>query len=47
MLLSYPRSLCSGPLEAVVSPLCLLKNLIPSALFLLMAFPFSLFAFPS
>lgn len=38
---------CSGPLEALVSPLCLLKNLLSSALFLLMVFPFSLFAFPS
>ncbi|TFJ95535.1 histone H3-like [Platysternon megacephalum] len=30
----------------MVSPLCLLKNLISSALFLLMVFPFSLFDFP-
>lgn len=38
----------SGPLEALVSPLCPLKNLLSSALlFLLMVFPFSLFAFPS
>ena len=39
------RALCSGPPEAVVSPLCLLKNLISNALFLLMVFLLSLFAF--
>lgn len=30
----------------MVSPLCLLKNLLSSALFLLMVFPFSVFALP-